>query len=123
MEKMLHFNICKLETSYRLNSDIPDLNKRIESCIPSALSYSCRFWSEHHAHVSQLDVKLLENIRMLLKEKFLYWLEVLSLRAELAIATKALLGLETWLGQMQSNVSIPFSVYGFDDENWRRITE
>ena len=38
----LKFNVCKLETSYLLNSEVTDLKGRVKKCIP-ALWYSCRF--------------------------------------------------------------------------------
>jgi len=110
MQKILCFNICKLETSYHLNSDLLDLDRRIEEHIPSALSYSCRFWSEHLVHVSEFDADLLECIAILMKKKFLFWLEVLSLRGEMGTAAMALLRLRTWLGQMQHHVGVPKTV-------------
>jgi len=60
MQEMLRFNICELETSYHLNTEVPDLNDRIERCIPSALWYSCRFWAEHLAHISEFNIDLLK---------------------------------------------------------------
>ena len=106
MQEMLRFNICGLETSYQLNSDVLDLRDRIERCIPSALSYSCRFWAEHIARVSKFNVKLLRCVKKLMDEKFLFWLEVLSVRGELAVATTALLELRSWLGKMRGHVSV-----------------
>ena len=106
MQEMLRFNICELETSYWLNSDVPDLRDRIERCIPPALSYSCLFWAEHIARVSRFSVRLLGCVKKLLEEKFLFWLEALSTRGELANATTALLGLRTWLGKMKDGVSV-----------------
>jgi hypothetical protein len=102
MEEMLQFNICKLKTSYRLNSEVPILEKEIAS----ELSYSCRFWAEHLTHVSKFDYNLLRCIRILLEEKFLYWLEVLSLSEEFGIASVALSALRNWLRKMQDKVSI-----------------
>jgi hypothetical protein len=41
-----------------------------------------------------------------MKERFLFWLEVLSVRGEVAIAKPALLSLQGWLNQMHDKVSI-----------------
>lgn len=110
MQAMLRFNICELETSYYFNSNIPNLNDRIEKHIPSALSYSCRFWADHLALVSHFDAELFKCVKTLIEKKFLFWLEILSLEEELITATPTLLRLKTWLGQMRdkaSNVSNP----------------
>ena len=106
MRDMLRFNICEPETSYRLNEEVSDLSNRIEKHISSALWYSCRFWSEHLTRVSEFNVELFKCSEALMETNFLFWLEVLSLKGEMAVATTALLRLRTWLGQMQGNVSI-----------------
>ena len=106
MQTMLHFNICDIETSHCLNNEVPDLDNRIEAFIPSVLSYACRFWADHLVQVSNLDTELFSCLRDLMEMRFLFWLEVLSVRGEMEIATKALLSLKTWLDQMRDNVSI-----------------
>ena len=41
MQAGLHFNICKLDTSYIFNSEVADLEKRVQENIPPHLLYSC----------------------------------------------------------------------------------
>ena len=125
MQDILRFNICELETSYTLNEEISDLSDRIKKHIPWALSYSCRFWSEHLTHVSEFDAELSKSIEAFIRNKFLFWLEVLSLEGEMVVATAALTRLRTWLGQMRGNVSIlkpPCHVVGLitktNSEQW-----
>jgi len=110
MQEMLRFNICELETSYCLNSEVPDLEDRIEKYIPPALSYSCRFWADHLAQVPMFDTDVFQGLQLFMEENFLFWLEVLSVRGEVPVATKALLMLRTWLDQMRDEVSIPNTV-------------
>ena len=62
-QAMLRFNMRELETSYRLNSDVPDLSERMQKEIPFALSYSCRFWANHLAPVPKFDVDLFHSVR------------------------------------------------------------
>jgi len=107
MQKTLQFNICELETSYPLNSEVPDLKERIDRYIPPALSYSCRFWADHLAQVPRFDTNVFEDLRLFMGENFLFWLEVLSVRGEIPLATMALVSLRRWLGQMRDDVSIP----------------
>ena len=106
MQQELKFNICKLETSYLLNSEVPDLQTRIEDNISSALSYSCRFWADHLAHVPKFDSNMFKSLQAFMKEQFLFWLEVLSVKGEVAVAKPALLSLLWWLKQMKDKVSI-----------------
>ncbi|KIM52206.1 hypothetical protein SCLCIDRAFT_573911 [Scleroderma citrinum Foug A] len=47
MQSGLHFNICRLETSYISNLEVADLEKRVQDNIPSHLLYSCQFWATH----------------------------------------------------------------------------
>jgi len=106
MQTKLRFNMCKLKTSYHLNGEIPDLDGRIKEHVPKVLSYSCRFWAEHLARVGKFDVELFKSIKTLMEEKLLFWLEVLSLKGELAVATTALSRLRSWLSKVKGNVSI-----------------
>ena len=94
--KSLQFNICKLETSYLQNDKVSDLQTRIELHIPEALQYACCFWSHHITNVSMF-APLLKAIQVVLEEKFLYWLEVLSLLQKVNTAAVHLLELQCWV--------------------------
>ena len=80
----LESNICKLESSYLANSDVPDLDARMTKHIQPALSYACRFWGDHVKHVA-FEYDLFAKLELFIKTKFLFWLEVLSLRVECAL--------------------------------------
>ena len=94
-ETGLRFNICKLETSYIRNDDVPNLQMRIEKAITPLLSYSCRFWSDH-LRTAPFDSQLLVEVKDFLNVRLLYWLEVLSLIKEVNRASKALLSIVEW---------------------------
>ncbi|KAF7966502.1 hypothetical protein HWV62_38124, partial [Athelia sp. TMB] len=79
MKQCLRFNICRLETSYVMNRDVPNLANRILDCIPRSLSYSCRFWSEHLSYTSGDKDGISSLVLDFCQVSFLYWLEVLSL--------------------------------------------
>jgi AAA ATPase domain len=98
MTSELHFNICKLETSYLRNDQVPDLSSRIEQNIRRHLSYACCLWSSHLQAVQAAQSKnnLVGEVRNFLYNNFLYWLEVLSLLKELGSAAKMLLVLQNW---------------------------
>lgn len=100
----LQFNICDLETSHFRNVHIPDLDMRVQEKIPFHLSYACRFWDEHIDHVS-FDHDLLAKTESLLREKLLFWIEVLSLIGAMNLATPALATLRKWLAGASEKVS------------------
>jgi hypothetical protein len=96
---MLHklkFNICELESSYLANSDVPDVESRISKHIPSALSYACVYWDKHLKRLA-FEHKLFAKLRFLFEWKFLFWLEVLSVKNSVGIALPALSSLVLWL--------------------------
>ena len=47
MKDELRFNICKLTSSYLSNSETPNCDRKVEANISKALSYACRFWTDH----------------------------------------------------------------------------
>jgi hypothetical protein len=103
----LKFNICKLETSYLANDDVEDLNTRVDQHISSALLYACRFWGDHLKH-TDFKADLFRNVKTLFKEKFLFWLETLSLTGNTGLAPSTFASLNMWLASSQG-VSITAS--------------
>ena len=94
------FNICKLETSYLANDEINDLKTRVDEHIPPALLYACRFWGDHLKHTdSKMD--LFRKVETLFEEKFLFWLETLSLTRNIGVAPSAFAALSMWLASSQ----------------------
>ena len=96
----LKFNICKLETSYLANDEVEDLNTRVDQYIPPALLYACRFWGDHFKH-TYFNTDLFRKVETLFKEKFLFWLEALSLTRNISLAPSALATLNMWLASSQ----------------------
>src|SRR6266849_9946590 len=101
----LKFNICKLGTSYLANDDVEDLNTRVDLHIPPALLYACRFW---HQHLKQTGFKmyLFKKVETFFKEKFLFWLEALSLTRNIGLAPSAFATLNMWLASSSKGVSM-----------------
>ena len=104
MQAGLHFNICKLETSYISNSEVADLEKRVEDNIPPHLLYSCRFWATH-LQGAAFDPDLAELVRGLVTgEQMLFWLETLGVSKLIKEACWALISAEEWL---QASLFLP----------------
>ena len=96
MKDKLHFNMCKLPSSYLLNSEVSDLADRIKENISSELSYSCRFWAYHLRHTDFIS-RLAEEIRAFFNnETLLFWFEVLSLEQKIGICSSLLTFVLEW---------------------------
>ena len=89
---------------YALNSEIKDLQTRIDTRISIVLQYACRSWYNHLAETRGEITDLIPYLRLFLEEKFLAWLEVLSVLGDLAGASVALEKLILWLQQVGSCV-------------------
>jgi hypothetical protein len=108
MHDNLRFNMCKLESSYIANNDVPDLESRITNDIPPALSYACVSWDNHLNHVA-FEHDLFTKVRCLFEAKFLFWLEVLSIKRSVGVASRALSSVKTWLRSDQRKVGIIYN--------------
>lgn len=95
MGDQLHFNMCKLESSYPLNRDVPDLAGRVRRNIHVECLYACQFWAEHFKFIGDVigvfnDMSFQSALRVLLTEKLLSWLEVLSVLGKMSVALPAM---------------------------------
>ena len=82
---------------YTLNSEIEDLKMRIDDCISVALQYACKSWHSHLTKTVGGVVGIISHLRVFLEEKFLAWLEVLSVLGATRVAIVALEEVIPWL--------------------------
>jgi hypothetical protein len=94
--KTLHFNICHFPTSYLMNKEINDLDKRVEKYISAELSYACQFWTSHLEHITFKEDIYLE-VKIFMTSKLFYWLEVLSVSNAMRVAIGSLGRVATWV--------------------------
>ncbi|KIK13811.1 hypothetical protein PISMIDRAFT_371754 [Pisolithus microcarpus 441] len=93
----LKFNICGLESSYLRNSEVVDLQERVDKNISLNLSYSCQYWA-YHLQRTEFDLTLAILVKATVGcERLLFWLETLSLLGGLGHAASALASAMTWL--------------------------
>ena len=95
MKSELKFNICKMETSHVMHDEIPNLKERIDQNISMHLQYACRFWADH-IHKCDFDEEIASEVEDFMGNKFLYWLEVMSLVREVNRVTQGLRSVVTW---------------------------
>ena len=86
--------MCKLPEGVS-NSEVNDLKERIEQHIGNALEYACRSWNKHI--IGKMSAQTTEILNEFLEEKFIFWLEVLSVTGAVRHAVDALEVIVKWL--------------------------
>ena len=85
---------------YALNSEVEDLQTRINGRISIALQYACRSWHNHLTETEGDIADVVSYLRIFLEEKFLAWLEVVSAIGAVGGAIVALERLMPWLQEV-----------------------
>ena len=99
MNNRLEQNLLSLP-DYALNSEVKDLEERIDDRISVALRYACQSW---HNHLTKTDgdiTVVVPHLRVFLEKKFLAWLEVVSVLGAVGGAVTALEQLVSWLQEV-----------------------
>ncbi|KAH9834893.1 uncharacterized protein C8Q71DRAFT_837694 [Rhodofomes roseus] len=97
METGLFFNVSGCSTSYASNAKQPSRRE-----LPSYLVYACRFWIEHLTMSSVSEERATQDVLAFFENKFLYWLEVLSVCNYTNVASSLIVRLEVWLREQQT---------------------
>ena len=93
----LERNICKLPEAV-INSEVDDIEERKEKYLNPALQYACRSWHKHLGNTNPAYIpKITSTLHAFLEEKFLQWLEVLSVLGAVRNAVEALDTAAKWL--------------------------
>ena len=100
MNKSLKKNICSIP-DYHTNSRVDNLPERIEkSEISGALSYACWSWYKHLIGTTNRTKDVVYALHNFLEEKFIFWLEVLSIVGAVGEAVHALTTTVNWLNEV-----------------------
>jgi hypothetical protein len=89
------FNICELESSYVLDEDVADLEKRVQEAIPMELFYACRYWTAH-LRSSNGATELSKGLEEFLSTRLLLWMEVMNLKKEMTAGVGMMRLVEEW---------------------------
>ena len=94
----LCFNICKLEDSRLANTDVKDLQYRIEQNISNALQYGCLYWSDHLCFSPDTgDQRVWASLEGFIEGVYpLLWVEVLSIMGMVPIGAPSLRVVISW---------------------------
>ncbi|KAF9783107.1 hypothetical protein BJ322DRAFT_136413 [Thelephora terrestris] len=99
MNSRLRQNLLSLP-DYALNSEVGNLKGRIDDVVGNALYYACRSWHYHLTEVKEDFAAIVPPLRNFLQERFLGWLEVLSVGGSVNDAVIALERLILWLQEV-----------------------
>ncbi|KDQ28304.1 hypothetical protein PLEOSDRAFT_1104972 [Pleurotus ostreatus PC15] len=103
MNRLLVENPCNISDPYALNSDVPDLDERINQFLPRHLQYASRSWA-YHLSLSTYSTSLKEQLRVFCKIHLLEWLEVMSLFGRVDLANAHL---DTAFKWIKANEALP----------------
>ncbi|KAH7874982.1 uncharacterized protein C8R40DRAFT_1272626 [Lentinula edodes] len=113
MVEDLHFNMCDLENSYILNSEVKDLHKKILKGLSMEILYACCFWDLHLEKLEQKDW-CLPILQKFFYNYSLFWIETLSLTRNMHVASRAATIIRKIIGNAKDFVQeIRLFVQGF----------
>ena len=84
--------MCKLPDAVK-NNEVDDLWKRVDCCIDHSLQCACKSWHKHLVDVHMVpshSFEITSTLNQFLEEKFIFWLEVLSVLVTVREAVDAL---------------------------------
>jgi len=96
MKSSLRFNICNLESSYLLNTEVVDMESRIEQNIPLHLRYASFYWA-NHLSACRFNGEVLALLQDFMENRFLFWLEVMSVTKQINVVAHMLSLLIGWM--------------------------
>ena len=85
---------------YALNSEVKDLQTRIKDQISTALQYACQSWHNHLIAAKEDVTNVVSWLHFFLEQKFLAWLEVVSVLGAVRGAAVALEQLIPWIQEV-----------------------
>jgi len=98
LKSNLRFNLCDLPSSFLLDSEVPDLDRRVKEKISDVFEYSCRYWAQHLARTTSDDYESPQNyIRDFLSVRVLFWIEAMNLLQSRAQCTPMLQQAREWV--------------------------
>ena len=99
MNNQLEQNLLSLP-EFSMNSEIKDLQTRIDNGVSLGLQYACRSWHSHLSETRGEIADVIPYLRIFLETKFLAWLEVLSVLRDMGSASIGLEKLVKWLAEV-----------------------
>jgi hypothetical protein len=93
----LRRDICDLQNPFVPNSEVPDLDQRLNSNASAQLRYACKYWHVHVQSAGCFNPNLAAALDVFCTKHLLHWLELLSLMTEVPVALRDLPSLLMYL--------------------------
>lgn len=78
------------------NDQVDGLEARVHARYSAGVLYAIRFWSDHLSVLGKYDESIAEHLHVFARQKFLFWIESLSLTKQVDMASNAMQILSTW---------------------------
>ncbi|KAF8738193.1 ribosomal large subunit assembly, partial [Rhizoctonia solani] len=92
------FNICNLPSSYLLDTEVDDLDRRVAQSISLGQIYACRYWSAHLSLGEYRD-DLVELVHRFFSSCLLLWIEITNLTKNMRNGTAIIQDAEKWCNE------------------------
>lgn len=90
------FNICGLESSYVYDTQVADLEERVQRAISPQLLYSSRYWVVHLERAESSSA-LVKQLYEFLSIRLLLWIEIINLTKYIHTAVDIMRRAEDWV--------------------------
>jgi hypothetical protein len=97
MNEHLQEDICDIRDPSLFNSEVTDLEQRLDKFVPPQLRYACTFWHVHLELAGTVSDGVASHLEKFCKKHLLHWLELLSLLNELSAVLSGMTPLLTYL--------------------------
>ncbi|KAG8961352.1 hypothetical protein FRC00_012494 [Tulasnella sp. 408] len=106
MLELLRKDPCSIGNPWTLNSDVVDLESRLDRAAPNHLRYSCRFFCSHISLCGPGDKSLEQLLDSFCESKILVWLEMMSLLGDIGGAINSIQLLRSWCNKNSTVIQI-----------------
>ena len=96
MMEHLKRDICGINDSSKLNSEVEGLQERAKRAIPPWLRYALFHWGTHLEQSPQGDSQVKEGLESFCTKSLLYWIEALSVLDRMEVAIPLITRVHTW---------------------------
>ncbi|KAG8762472.1 hypothetical protein FRC12_009018 [Ceratobasidium sp. 428] len=99
------YNICKLQSSYLKDEDVPDIEERMNGAISQELLGACRQWGTYLISGGPSDA-VMDALNEFLSTRLLLWMEILNLKRCMRDGVVLLGKVSKWLTDVNGRSSI-----------------
>ncbi|CAE7208581.1 unnamed protein product [Rhizoctonia solani] len=104
------FNICGLESSFVPDSEVVDLDEKIQRAISRELVYACQYWTAH-ASATHGSEELFGLVQRFLSTQLLLWLEVMNLTEHIQLSMDVIRLVDEWVIDQSDNEELAELAY------------